>query len=154
MGRNMKRDHRSEHVDKHKQWAADMMKKYGYYVHGVIFDDTEYMDYHTHGLIETFKVPELQIIMPIPSKKASMLFQSVISNIELWNHSTFTDIYNRKIWLELPDDEQLPIILNWNIAMFGDLIVRIILPDTHGRFDDDPNCESLYAGQCSFIPKF
>lgn len=53
-------------------WNAEMMRKHGWYAHFVP-DDNKYpnsINYHTHGLEDSFGHPDLQICFPLPPKIA------------------------------------------------------------------------------------
>lgn len=112
------------------------------------------MDIHTHGLGETYKHRELQIVVPIEPRVARSIFHNMINQIK--NGTTFEPnktyegiLKNSKILiLENPETDNTP-----KNERGEKLPLRIILPDPKGKIPTPKNPSStypIYSQQVSF----
>lgn len=65
-------------------WAREKMEKFGWFAHFVP-NDPEYpnsINYHTHGLEQTFGHPDLQISFPLAPDTAHAIFSEVVNKIK------------------------------------------------------------------------
>ncbi|WP_433863854.1 DUF4262 domain-containing protein [Sphingobacterium thalpophilum] len=65
-------------------WSRDMMVRHGWYVHFVPNDDDfpNSINYHTHGLPESFGHPDLQICFPISTEVAHQILSYIVDQIK------------------------------------------------------------------------
>lgn len=134
------------------EWQKEQMIKHGYYIHGVIFDSVEYMDYHTHGLMESFNLPELQIVIPVSKDIANEIIYRVVESLKRGTMDLTSEFKYLSYMLRLNNDTRLHIKFV-QLAPPDDHIVRIILSDPNRKFKGDPACERLYAEQDTFNPR-
>lgn len=61
----------------------EMLREHGWYVHFVPDDDKypNHINFHTHGLEESFNHPDLQICFPLDIKTAHAIFNDAINLI-------------------------------------------------------------------------
>jgi len=115
----------------------EMMKKYGWFAH-YVNDDSEYVlgiNYHTHGLPETYDHPDLQIVFPLEPKLAHSLFWNVINKIKDGEH--FKD-----------GDTAEGIVKGYSVKFMEAVendrtVLRIILPDKSGNLERKDLTEQL-----------
>jgi len=112
-----------------KRRMKDAMKEYGWIVHLVQPDD-EYpygVNYHTHGLPETYNHPDLQIVLSLDPMTAHKIICTAVDKIK--NGARFDEgeaydnilaNYKVKFILVRETDRQ---------------VLRMILPDKEGRLD-------------------
>lgn len=79
----MKKQYYDDPFSKFRSWEIEMLKQYGWYVHFVMDDNTcpNYINFHTHGLLETFNHPDLQICFPISNESAHAIFNTIVEQI-------------------------------------------------------------------------
>lgn len=117
-------------------------EKYGYFIHCVYDDnETDIVDVHTHGLLEKGRL-ELQIKLNINPEVSKNILNDIIIllennelNIQVDNVIDDKRIFPRPIAFKLAKDD------------FNDNIIRVILPDAHGKFPWDDKCNTLFAPQ-------
>jgi hypothetical protein len=121
-------------------WKRDCMKKYGFYIHFVLSENTEYVDCHTHGLMKSFHHPELQFVIPIDEKTAASVLNALAEKISAGR--TFHDG-------EYVDQiiDGFPVLLLLQKDQDGTQFFRIIFPDPNGLFPDDEKCMAFYVKQ-------
>ena len=119
----------------------DLIKKYKpitlkWIIHYVFDAHTDYINCHTHGLTKKYKIPELQIVLPVNRLIAKTILRSVVK-----------DIIEYKIKIE--ENKNYDSIINNDYIRFKYIQShwRIILPDPQGLFPDSENCEELYKKQ-------
>jgi hypothetical protein len=110
----------------------DDIEKHGYHVH-CVFDIkkklkngemVEIMNIHTHGITETWKHPELQIIIPLHQSVIEGILQNIVSKIKIGEKLVEGLFY---------DD----IIGNFPVKFLKKPEgMRLILPDEAGKFED------------------
>jgi len=108
-------------------WQNSMLEQHGWYVH-YVFIDEHTVDSHTHGLIDNFNHPELQIIFPLPETTVHKIFSRIINNIRegaKYKENNYVEgiIDNYKIkFIKSPDENTYDVL-------------RIIVPDVSGNLD-------------------
>ncbi|QIH33465.1 DUF4262 domain-containing protein [Sphingobacterium sp. DR205] len=65
-------------------WSKDMMDRHGWYVHFIPNDNVfpNKINFHTHGLPESFGHPDLQICFPISTEGAHQILSYIIDRIK------------------------------------------------------------------------
>lgn len=123
----------------HKEENAKI-KKYGFITHFVYSPDkSPWANYHTHGLAETKRHLDLQIVLPINPELAQNIIWSVVKLIDNKRVLKDGDLVDGVI-------QKYPIKLK-KVTESNREVLRIILPDENGLFYDDKNCTPLYAAQ-------
>lgn len=118
------------------QKEAEFIEKYGWYVHFI--DDDPNMplgvNFHTHGVSETFKHRDFQIVLPLQSGVAHTVFAEVVDRVnkgEIFEHNEATDDV-------IGNDFKVKFVN----ALDGDRrVLRIILPDSSGSLDPEQMVE-------------
>ncbi|PSK88136.1 uncharacterized protein DUF4262 [Taibaiella chishuiensis] len=67
-----------------RDWSRVMMFRYGWYIH-FVFDDEDFpygINFHTHGIEDSFAHPDLQICFPIPQEMAHLIFNAIVGEIK------------------------------------------------------------------------
>ncbi len=111
------------------------------------FLDYEVMDgpisnIHTHGLAENLNHADLQIVLKLEEEMAAMLFETIISNI--------ADGYKYKVGRSTNVIEGIEV--EFKVFEEGSRkVLRLILPDSEGRFPDHEGCEAPYKHQYETI---
>jgi len=120
----------------------ECLKEFGWYVHSVMNDpDYPYsMNIHTHGLLENFKHPDLQICLRISPTVAHAILSGAIELIKAGR--TFSDgeiVIGDIISGDLP-------VLFLKRQECGRDVLRIIAPDPTGCIDKE-NIDPYYLEQ-------
>lgn len=113
--------------EEYKKKEDELFEKYGFIIHGVIEDkDHPFgVNFHTHGLPESFDHPDFQICFPLDMKMACEIIHNLVYYIrEEDAHYTTGQIVS-------------DIIEPFNITFISvieneDLLLRIIFPDEKG----------------------
>ncbi len=106
------------------------IEDHGWYCHAIGGGDDQTptgVNYHTHGCLESFGHPDLQIVAPMPPVLAHNLFGLAIEKIKAGEKFKAGD--------RLSD-----IIKNMDVALIeaqesGRTVLRMVLPDTRGELD-------------------
>lgn len=126
----------------------EIMGEYGWVVHAVYETEEGELDglcnVHTHGILETFNHPDLQIVLPIAPRANHQILSGVVDLIK--NGKTFKD-----------GDKSEEVILNLPVKFKefqeGDRIVlRILFPDPKGRLPGEDRCTPEYKRQLKILP--
>lgn len=126
----------------YESWEFDMMEKQGYYVHAV--EDAVFptgYNIHTHGILETFSHPDIQIVMPLDHKTASGVLASAVKIIKDGNMFESGKKYSK-------------ILNGYDVTFFetkdgGRNILRMILPDVKGNLD-----KGTFKGDINFDSEY
>lgn len=113
-----------------------MLFQYGYCVHAVSCGHIN-TNYHTHGLPEMKNHIDLQITLNIQPQEVFDIFHLLIAEIN--KGKTFTKDSSIK-YLNKP----LKLMETFES---GRQVLRIMLPDSNGKFPEDENCNFEYALQ-------
>lgn len=114
-------------AEKLRQQGALCMLEHGYYVHYVFdgMEDSEFVDIHTHGLTESFGLPEMQLVIPLEGNIAYGVLEDAVRSAK---ENPF-----------VPGEIRYGIVRGMAIAVAlipdfspDELILRIILPDAKG----------------------
>ena len=125
-------------VETAKKQEAEFMKKYGYYIH--LVPDVAPMDIHTHGLMKSFKLFELDFKIDLSPKNALFIVNTIAQ--DYIKNGLF---YGTRIIC-------LPELNNQNVAMKytshdNNIVIRCILVDKNGKFPWDEGCDPLFKVQ-------
>ena len=120
----------------------EMMEQYGFFCH-YVFDnegegDTQMVNFHTHGIEETFGHKDIQIVMNLGPHVLMPIAHGIVEEIV-------------KKGLKLEDNAD-KVIDNYDVELMeveedGRTVIRIMFPDPQGRMPSDPFCELLYKKQ-------
>lgn len=120
----------------HEQQAGHMAE-YGYYMHIVLGES--FINVHTHGFLETWNHPEMQIVMGINPKITQDLlwcFADRIKGGEKFEAGQLVDEIVKSFPVKLIDATE-----------GGRSVLRVLLPDQNGKFPGDPGCELVWCDQ-------
>jgi hypothetical protein len=75
---------KDKHLRKVIEFEKTMMKKYGWYVHFVINDESTPfgINYHTHGLTETYNHKDIQICFPLNQRIVHGILINIVDEIK------------------------------------------------------------------------
>jgi hypothetical protein len=128
-------------TEKILQWQEDMIRLFGFYAHYVVADDAS-VNIHTHGCIESWQHPDLQIVLPI-GVAADVIFNALIDRVKAGERFAPGER------ADLVLTETLSIVVAFIAAAEGQrFVLRVILPDRQGRLDKGV-MEAEYARQYS-----
>ncbi|PUZ21316.1 hypothetical protein DCC81_25245 [Chitinophaga parva] len=70
-------------LTKQENWQQEILREYGWYVHFVPNDEMfpNHINFHTHGLEESFNHPDLQMCFPLDTKIAHGIFSDAVTFI-------------------------------------------------------------------------
>jgi hypothetical protein len=114
-------------MDRLEEWQAECIARFGWYAH-YVQDDESYplgVNYHTHGLVEHFQHPDLQIVMPADPELAHKLFCVIVDLIK--DGEKFSDGQEVKYPAGLCGRFH-------EVEETGRKVLRLILPDFDGKF--------------------
>lgn len=120
------------------------MEKYGWVVHYVhATAPGEAFSYHTHGVLESFGHPDLEITLPLEPKMVHPIICDMVEQIKEGRKFEAGNKYDKvlrgfMVKAIVASDEGRPLI-------------RILLPDPKGRFPGDKKCDSTYEKQLTGI---
>ena len=69
-------------VEAFEERQEELMEKHGWVTHYVFDDKTLMINCHTHGLVEKFGHPDLQIVLPLPGKTCNGIMHTCVERIE------------------------------------------------------------------------
>lgn len=125
-----------------RKLMQDDIKKYGFHVHYILHHKEGFADYHTHGLVETFGHPELQIVMRFQFELAGGIFHDVVNEIRKGKKFEPGKEYENIL-------KGMPIRISAVPPEPGeDERVRILFPDAQGKFGAE--AEHPYSKQETF----
>jgi hypothetical protein len=119
---------------------ANILKNYGWLVHHV-FDGAN-PNFHTHGLQENFNHPDLQLSFPCAPETAQGILTIVADKIKTGEKFVSGNQYE-------------DIIMNYKILFtsakeFDRIVLRLILPNTDGKYDSAPVYKAQFDGCFSY----
>jgi len=116
----------------------ELIKKYGYVIENVMADEDGSVNYHTHGLMESFKHLDFQIVLRIKPEQANALIKLFVARVksgEVFSCGTnVSGIIDGEVVLIETLESNRPVL-------------RIILPDENGLFPGEEGCEPEYDFQ-------
>jgi hypothetical protein len=110
------------------RWQDEMIEKCGFYVHGVAPElPDEFPNFHTHGLVESFGHPDLEIVFPLDPGLVQKIFWSAVRLIKAGGRlepgqSGVTGLCSVPVELRASRE-------------CGRDVVRLIFPDKNGGFE-------------------
>lgn len=111
------------------EWEGQQMEQFGWFAHYVpgAPDYPNKINYHTHGVAESFGHLDLQICLPIRPEHAHSIFQTVINKIKEGQIFVEDKPYH-KVLAKYP--------LTFALAFEGGRnVLRLLLPDEQGRLE-------------------
>jgi len=110
----------------------EIIEKVGWYVHYVFDDDStpNEVNIHTHGLVEKYNHPDIQICFALPQKVAHGVLWAAVNQIA--DGVVFT---TRKRFEHVLTDYD---VVFANAVENGRPVLRMILPDKNNNFNTDP----------------
>lgn len=111
---------------------------HGWHIHIITEYDSQSptgTNYHTHGLLEKFEHPDLQIVIPIDPQVAAAFFWSIVPRIEAGEKfkagDTIDDVNGFTVrFIDAIEDKRA--------------VLRMILPDRYGELDKDKISGNLH----------
>jgi hypothetical protein len=126
-----------------------LLKKYGWVMDQVYASDGLHANHHTHGVLESFGHPDLQVTLNIDPKDVHAIVKDMVNDIKKGKKFEDGQRYNEVI-------TNYPVVIRKFTE--GDREVhRVIMPDPSGKFPDEDGCDPAYASQgddFEFIGKF
>ena len=128
-------------VEEMKAWENKCMEKYGFFMHFVPLG--EYLNAHTHGVFDSFKHPDLQLVLPVSGAVGGSILRTVVNRIK--KGETFK-----------PGQDYQEIAQGYPVRFMkavenGRDVLRLIFPDRDGRFPGDPGVSEMIAGQIDVV---
>ena len=130
-------------MERMKRLHDESMKKYGWYAHYVPGDTTSPTEFnaHTHGFMDTWKHPDVQIVAPMPQGTAHGIFWAVVNQLKEGKRfepgTEYAEILEgytvRFAWAR--EGSETHFKPGSAIHIVGRPVLRIILPDKEGRTD-------------------
>ena len=101
-----------------------MIAEYGFVIHHV-FATKEDQDWniHTHGLVESYDHPELQICLGLPQKTAASIFHDIVNRIKVGERFEHGQV-----------DDELLVELSIRFVEVNPELIRLIMPDKDGKY--------------------
>lgn len=125
-------------------WQTSCMIEYGWYMHYVFDDELSpfSVNIHTHGLLESFKHPDIQVCIPLPKEVVHTIFANIVSSIKdgtlvLEKNKYYDDVLAGGYKVKYIDAVEN-----------GRPVLRMILPDKAGhleQLDMDPDTQEQYT---------
>ena len=115
-----------------KAWENEALEKHGWYVHYVGADEDVPTGYnaHTHGLVEKYGHPDLQIVCPLPPQVAHGTFWNIVNRIAAGEKFKNGDIVENIAG----NGYKVKFVNAWENDR---LVLRVIIPDKHHNLDRD-----------------
>ena len=113
-------------------WAKDKMKRFGWYIHFVP-NDKEFpndINFHTHGIAESFGHPDLQICFPLPQQVAHQILHHIVDEIK--QGKTFEP--GRKYGSIIAGNLNVEFI---DAMEFDRPVFRIVFPNKEGNYEGE-----------------
>ena len=146
----------SEDIDKIIEKEQEQLRKFGYYIHFI--NNEKFFDIHTHGLLMNFGILDLQLIVPYGTEYSNGpeflddfiidFFSNMCKYAMDRNNDPLCD--NDFSNLSLPDKSTKKI--KFKVVKDNDfdrMLLRVIFPDSNGKYPWDDDCDELYKLQFS-----
>lgn len=135
---------RFKNFEELKDWQQEQMQKCGWFTHYVFDDGSGQLklhngvDFHTHGMDETYHHLDFQIVFPISEKIVNSIFWGFADLLKEGNQFA-------------SGDRVSGIIKNYDVLLLevengGRRVLRIILPDVDGNLEEK-DLKGVYAAQ-------
>lgn len=134
---------REEALANFRKWEQESLEKYGWYVHYVGSDRDVPTGYnaHTHGLVEKYNHPDLQIVCPLPPRVAHGTFWNIVDRIAAGEKFKAGDVVSDIAG----NGYKVKFVNAWEVDR---PVLRVIIPDKDHNLDRDTltgNFELQYA---------
>ena len=124
-------------IDALLKWQDECIQKYGFYMHAV--KHGQYVNYHTHGFVDSWQHPDMQMVIPVDAEFAKALFWDFAREIKAGKKYQVGDILDGFI-----EDHNIRLT---EAKECGRAVLRVIFPDQNGKFPGDPDCDAKYERQ-------
>lgn len=139
-----RREKQLELINKQEQ---EMLNLYGWYVHYVTdfkeLRDKGMANIHTHGVSETFNHLDIQVVLPLSPEIIHPVLVKVVERIQMGEtfeeHTHYRDIFFDKNVCFVIREEG------------GRQVLRMLIPDSNGRFPFEEGCEKSFVVQIEEI---
>lgn len=125
-----------------EEWEIQQLERCGFFVHYVPLNNNN-ANIHTHGISELFSHLDLQIVLPIRPETATGILHTIVDQIKNGYRFEKEGCYDTVI-------HDFPVHLVKRKEMDRE-VMRIILPDEHGRFYPDIEQDNIYSYQHKVI---
>lgn len=116
------------------------LEKYGFYIHYVPAAGAGILaNIHTHGLPETMGHADLQLVLPLPQQEAARVLHTIVDEIRSGRKFKVGDLFD-KVYTDCD-------VAFRETKESGRPVLRVIIPDMHNRWPDDPLCADVYNRQ-------
>ena len=128
-----------KNLEQVQAWHDEQMAKHGWFAH-FVFDDVEKpngINFHTHGLDQTYDHLDFQIVLPLQHKTAHSIFWELARMLEAGRRFSSGDRVSN-------------VISNYDIKLVqvednGRNVLRIIFPDAAGHLEKEELAEKFAA---------
>lgn len=130
----MDRPHSDATIAAIRQRNAELIARYGWVAHAL----TDVPLIHTHGLLEGYHHPDLEIRLAVSPEKRheflTVLVEAVKAGQRLQAGTEDTTLFSVPVRFISREET-------------GRMVIRAIFPDPQGRFPDDPGCPPEWVAQ-------
>lgn len=127
--------------ERRKQMEAfekQCIETYGFYVHLTPSEESDLCNYHTHGVFESFRHKDLQIVLPIQENIAGGLFHSVVNEIKAGK------VFEEGVeYFGLVHDPNMPMAFK-EVWETDRKVLRILIPDRKGIIPGKEGCDPAF----------
>lgn len=119
-----------EALEGYRRWAAEKLAKHGWIVHFVTGDPASPTGFnaHTHGLAETWRHRDLQIVVPLPERVAHDIFSNVVDRVKAGEVFVSGDVLEGV----LGGGYKVRLV---SAVEGGRFVLRVVLPDPAGNLE-------------------
>jgi len=121
-------------IENVKRMEQEAMEKEGWYAH-IVQDDprTPYgLNYHTHGMVESFDHPDLQVVLKIDPRTVHSCIHNVVKQIKAGKKFKHGDRADEVIRSAIDIEYQVMFV---NAVEGGRNVLRVIFPDAAGNLE-------------------
>ena len=131
-----------------EEFETMSMAVYGFFIHGTPANDGEYMNFHTHGVPESFNHQDIQIVMPFDPGITAQVIHNIVDLIKNGNRfvngSTSQDVLS-----EYRGKKQVVRFID--AVESGRQVLRVLIPDKNGFFPEDVECDPRFKKQIGVV---
>lgn len=124
-----------EMMDEHKWMCHYVMPEKG----------EEYINLHTHGLLENFNHRDFQIVIPVDQGTGHSILSDLVERVKRGER-----IQVDKKYSDVIQDFDVYFSLQKEMDRY---VLRMILPDPNGKFPEDEGCDPFYQKQETYKTK-
>ena len=115
---------------------------HGFHIWYLTEKDSEYINAFTQGLQETFSHTDLQIVLPVGQEKCASIFHTLKTYISEGNTIETNQIHSGLLPFPFLAIEVPKSAHTQNLD-----VIRIVLPDSNGKFPHEDACDPHFKAQ-------